>query len=143
MVSLVAALQHHSDEVSCVAFSPSLLATSSGDKTLRLYRTSDFSELPFSPLGGHGYGVHCCCFGPGGGVLLSCSTDGSVVVWSPGTGEATGRMEHPGRSALRVCALAPDSSLLLGGASDGTVALWDFGSRTLRRCVCVCVCQAL
>uniref|UniRef100_H3DGE9 WD repeat, SAM and U-box domain-containing protein 1 n=1 Tax=Tetraodon nigroviridis TaxID=99883 RepID=H3DGE9_TETNG len=133
-MALVASLQRHTDEVSCCAFSPSRLATSSGDKTIRVYDTADFSELRFSPLSGHGYGVHCCCFSACGAHLLSCSTDGLVLVWSSGTGAVTARLEHPGRSPLRVCALAPDSSLLLAGASDGTVALWDFCSRTLRRC---------
>ncbi|XP_005918284.1 WD repeat, SAM and U-box domain-containing protein 1 isoform X1 [Haplochromis burtoni] len=137
MVSLICTLRHHTDEVTCCAFSPSLLATSSGDKTLRVYTTADFSELPFSPLRGHGYGVHCCCFSSCGSFLLSCSTDGSVIVWSAETGEVKATLEHPGRSPLRVCALAPDSSLLLAGACDGTAALWDFRSKTLRRCATV------
>uniref|UniRef100_A0A8C4E6X7 WD repeat, SAM and U-box domain-containing protein 1 n=1 Tax=Dicentrarchus labrax TaxID=13489 RepID=A0A8C4E6X7_DICLA len=133
MVSVVVTLRHHTDEVSCCAFSPSLLATSSGDKTLRVYNTTDFSELPFSPLSGHGYGVHCCCFSSCGSYLLSCSTDGSAIAWSSETGEVLAVLQHPGRTPLRACALAPDSSLLLAGACDGTVALWDFPSRTLRR----------
>ncbi|XP_070694025.1 WD repeat, SAM and U-box domain-containing protein 1-like isoform X2 [Pempheris klunzingeri] len=137
MVSIICTLRHHSDEVSCCAFSPSVLATCSGDKTLRLYGTADFSELPFSPLSGHGYGVHCCCFSSCGRYLLSCSTDGSTVVWSPETGEVSAELRHPARSALRVCAMAPDSSLVLAGACDGTVALWDLPSRTLRRCSAV------
>lgn len=133
MVSVICTLRHHTDEVSCCAFSPSLLATSSGDKTLRVYNTADFSELPFSPLSGHGYGVHCCRFSSCGRYLLSCSTDGSAIVWCSETGEPAAALQHPGRSPLRVCALAPDSSLLLAGACDGTVALWDFPSKTLRR----------
>uniref|UniRef100_A0A8C4E761 WD repeat, SAM and U-box domain-containing protein 1 n=1 Tax=Dicentrarchus labrax TaxID=13489 RepID=A0A8C4E761_DICLA len=137
MVSVVVTLRHHTDEVSCCAFSPSLLATSSGDKTLRVYNTTDFSELPFSPLSGHGYGVHCCCFSSCGSYLLSCSTDGSAIAWSSETGEVLAVLQHPGRTPLRACALAPDSSLLLAGACDGTVALWDFPSRTLRRCSAV------
>uniref|UniRef100_UPI0037E87B67 WD repeat, SAM and U-box domain-containing protein 1-like n=1 Tax=Semicossyphus pulcher TaxID=241346 RepID=UPI0037E87B67 len=137
MVSLLCTLRQHTDEVSCCAFSPSLLATSSGDKTLRVYNTADFSELPFSPLSGHGYGVHCCCFSSCGSYLLSCSTDGSVIVWRSETGEVSVVLQHPGRSPLRACALAPDSSHLLAGACDGTVALWDFTSKTLRRCSAV------
>ncbi|XP_070771259.1 WD repeat, SAM and U-box domain-containing protein 1-like isoform X2 [Enoplosus armatus] len=137
MVSVICTLRHHTDEVSCCAFSPSLLATSSGDKTVRVYSTADFSELPFSPLAGHGYGVHCCRFSSCGRYLLSCSTDGSTIVWSSETGEPAAVLQHPGRSPLRVCALAPDSSLLLAGACDGTVALWDFPSKALRRCSAV------
>ncbi|KAF0026481.1 hypothetical protein F2P81_021218 [Scophthalmus maximus] len=137
MVSVVHTLRQHADELSGCAFSAALLATCSADKTLRVYSTADFSELPFSPLSGHGYGVHCCRFSSCGRHLLSCSTDGSVVVWSSDTGEAAAVLQHPGRSPLRVCALAPDSSLLLAGASDGTLALWDFPCKTLRRCSAV------
>ncbi|XP_017279951.1 WD repeat, SAM and U-box domain-containing protein 1 [Kryptolebias marmoratus] len=137
MVSLIRTLRHHTDEVSCCAFSPSLLVTGSGDKSLRVYNTADFTELPFSPLTGHGYGVRSCCFSSCGGFLLSCSADGSALVWSPETGELLEALQHPGRSPLRVCALAPDSSLLVGGACDGTLALWDFPSKTLRSCTAV------
>ncbi|KAL6100755.1 wdsub1 [Pungitius sinensis] len=137
MTSLLRTLRHHADEVSCCAFSPSLLATCSGDKTLRVYNSEDFSELPFSPLSGHGYGVHCCCFSSCGRHLLSCSTDGSAIVWHAGTGEVAAVLLHPARSPLRACAVAPDSSLVLAGACDGTVALWDFPSKALRRCSAV------
>ncbi|KAL7384467.1 hypothetical protein ABVT39_002856 [Epinephelus coioides] len=137
MVSILCTLQQHTDEVSCCAFSSSLLATGSGDKTLRVYNTADFTELPFSPLSGHGYGVHCCCFSSCGSYLLSCSTDGATIVWNSETGEVTAVLQHPARSPLRVCAVAPDYSLVLAGACDGTVALWDFPSKTLRRCSAV------
>ncbi|XP_072300450.1 WD repeat, SAM and U-box domain-containing protein 1-like [Eucyclogobius newberryi] len=138
MVSVMRTLEQHMDEVSGCAFSASLLATCSGDKTLRVYSASaDFSERPFSPLSGHGYGVHCCCFTSCGSHLLSCSTDGAVAVWSARTGELHATLEHPARSPLRVCAVAPDSSLVLGGACDGTAALWDVDSKTLRRTLAV------
>ncbi|CAL9690333.1 unnamed protein product [Knipowitschia caucasica] len=134
MVSLVRSLGQHTEEVSGCTFSAALLATCSGDKTLRVYGGLDLCELPFSPLRGHAYGVHCCCFTSCGTHLLSCSTDGTVLVWSARTGDRVCALEHPARSPLRVCAVAPDSSLVLAGASDGTVALWDLPSRTLRRC---------
>ncbi|XP_057709435.1 WD repeat, SAM and U-box domain-containing protein 1-like isoform X2 [Corythoichthys intestinalis] len=111
-----------------------MLATGSGDKSLRLYNVADLSELPCSPLSGHGYGVRSCCFTPSGDYLLSCSADGSVLVWSSKSGEVESELRHPERSPLRVCAIAPDASLLMAGASDGTLALWDFPSRTLIRC---------
>uniref|UniRef100_A0A672NHX9 WD repeat, SAM and U-box domain-containing protein 1-like n=1 Tax=Sinocyclocheilus grahami TaxID=75366 RepID=A0A672NHX9_SINGR len=133
MVSLVCTLQSHRDDVNCCAFSGSLLATCSADKSICVYSTRDFSELPFSPLSGHGYGVHCCCFSACGQYLASCSTDATTVVWSMDTGEIEAVLEHPGRSPVRVCAFSPDSSYLVSGGSDGTIALWDFTSRTLRR----------
>lgn len=137
MVSVLCTLEQHTDEVSGCAFSASLLATCSGDKTLRVYSSADLSERPFSPLSGHGYGVHCCCFSSCGAYLLSCSTDGAIGVWRADTGERAAELEHPKRSPIRTCAVAPDSSLVLAGACDGTVALWDFPNKSLRRCLAV------
>ncbi|TTI92361.1 WD repeat, SAM and U-box domain-containing protein 1 [Bagarius yarrelli] len=131
MVSLICTVHDHRDDVNCCAFSSSLLATCSADKTVRVYSTRDFSELPFSPLSGHGYGVHCCCFSACGQYLASCSTDATTVVWTMASGEIEAVLEHPGRSPVRVCTFSPDSSFLISGASDGTVALWDFPSRLL------------
>ncbi|XP_029981141.1 WD repeat, SAM and U-box domain-containing protein 1 isoform X2 [Sphaeramia orbicularis] len=133
MVSLVCTLNDHRDDVNWCAFSATLLATCSGDKTLRIYNTRDFSELPFSPLTGHGYSVHCCCFSTCGQFLASCSTDATIVVWSMVSGEIEAVLEHPGRSPVRICALSPDSAHMVSGASDGSLALWDFPSKQLRR----------
>ncbi|XP_068435523.1 WD repeat, SAM and U-box domain-containing protein 1 isoform X3 [Clinocottus analis] len=133
MTTLICTLQDHRDDVNWCAFSGNLLATCSGDKTLRMYNSSDFSELPFSPLSGHGYGVHCCCFSACGQFLASCSTDATTMVWSTDTGEIEAVLEHPGRSQVRICALSPDSAHLVSGASDGSLALWDFPSKQLRR----------
>ncbi|KAM4631175.1 WD repeat, SAM and U-box domain-containing protein 1 [Polymixia lowei] len=133
MVSLICTLRDHLDDVNWCAFSATLLATCSGDKTLRVYDTRDFSELSYSPLSGHGYGVHCCCFSACGQFLASCSTDATAVVWSMATGEIEAVLEHPGRSPVRICAFSPDATHLVSGASDGTLALWDFPSKRLHR----------
>ncbi|KAL0963781.1 hypothetical protein UPYG_G00313500 [Umbra pygmaea] len=50
-----------------------------------------------------------------------------------GTGEVMVKLEHPGRSPVRVCSLSPDTSFLLSGASNGTVAVWDFHCKKLRK----------
>uniref|UniRef100_A0A3B3VLU4 WD repeat, SAM and U-box domain-containing protein 1 n=1 Tax=Poecilia latipinna TaxID=48699 RepID=A0A3B3VLU4_9TELE len=133
MASVVCTLRDHQDDINWCAFSAKLLATCSGDKTLRIYNAEDFSELPFSPLKGHGYSVHCCCFSPCGQLLVSCSTDATVVVWSTVTGDIEAVLEHPGRSPVRICALSPNAAHLVSGASDGTLALWDFHSKRLSR----------
>uniref|UniRef100_A0A3P9Q9J7 WD repeat, SAM and U-box domain-containing protein 1 n=1 Tax=Poecilia reticulata TaxID=8081 RepID=A0A3P9Q9J7_POERE len=131
MASVVCTLRDHQDDINWCAFSAKLLATCSGDKTLRIYNAEDFSELPFSPLKGHGYSVHCCCFSPCGQLLVSCSTDATAVVWSTVTGDIEAVLEHPGRSPVRICALSPNAAHLVSGASDGTLALWDFHSKRL------------
>ncbi|KAI7807924.1 WD repeat, SAM and U-box domain-containing protein 1 isoform X1 [Triplophysa rosa] len=133
MVSLMCTLHTHRDDVNCCVFSGSLLATCSADKTICVFCAGDFSEMPFSPLSGHGYGVHCCCFSPCGRYLASCSTDATTLLWDMETGEIEAVLEHPGRSPVRVCAFSPDSSYLMSGGSDGSTALWDFTSRTLHK----------
>ncbi|XP_034534893.1 WD repeat, SAM and U-box domain-containing protein 1 isoform X2 [Notolabrus celidotus] len=133
MATLICTLNDHRDDVNWCVFSGSLLATCSGDKTLRVYNTQDFSELSFSPLYGHGYSVHSCCFSTCGQFLASCSTDATIVIWSMVSGEIEAVLEHPGRSPVRICALSPDSAHLVSGASDGTLALWDFPAKQLSR----------
>lgn len=132
-MSLICILSDHLDDINWCAFSSSLLATCSTDKTIRVYNTSDFSELPFSPLTGHGYGIHCCCFSACGRFLTSCSTDATTLVWSMESGDIEAVLEHPGRSPVRVCTVSPDSMHLVSGASDGSLALWDFPSKQLKR----------
>lgn len=136
MVKLIRTLADHGDDVSCCAFSPSLLATCSLDKTIRLYSLSDFAELPHSPLKFHTYAVHCCCFSPSGHVLASCSTDGTTVLWGAHSGQSLAVMEQPGGSPVRVCCFAPDSTYLASGAADGSVVLWNAQSCKLYRYGC-------
>ncbi|XP_023188541.1 WD repeat, SAM and U-box domain-containing protein 1 isoform X1 [Xiphophorus maculatus] len=133
MASVVCTLRDHQDDINWCAFSAKLLATCSGDKTLRIYNAEDFSELPFSPLKGHSYSVHCCCFSPCGQFLISCSTDATTLVWSMVTGGIEAVLEHPDRSPVRICALSPNAAHLVSGASDGTLAVWDFHSKRLSR----------
>uniref|UniRef100_A0A3B3SP33 WD repeat, SAM and U-box domain-containing protein 1 n=1 Tax=Paramormyrops kingsleyae TaxID=1676925 RepID=A0A3B3SP33_9TELE len=129
MVSLLRSIQDHADDVNWCGFSSTLLATCSLDKSIRIYSSTDFTEASFSPLAGHGYGVHCCCFSSCGRYLASCSTDATTVVWGMSSGEKVAVFEQPGRSPVRVCMFSPGSACLVSGASDGSIALWDFQSR--------------
>ncbi|XP_055253075.1 WD repeat, SAM and U-box domain-containing protein 1 isoform X3 [Moschus berezovskii] len=133
MVKLIHTLADHDDDVNCCAFSSSLLATCSLDKTIRLYSLSDFTEVPYSPLKFHTYAVHCCCFSPSGHILASCSTDGTTVLWDTQNGQILAVMEQPSGSPVRVCRFSPDSTCLVSGASDGTVVLWNAQSYKLHR----------
>ncbi|XP_055456565.1 WD repeat, SAM and U-box domain-containing protein 1 isoform X3 [Psammomys obesus] len=134
MVRLAHTLADHGDDVSCCAFSASLLATCSLDKSVRLYALSGFAELPHSPLKQHTYAVHCCCFSPSGHLLASCSTDGTAVLWNPHSGHALAVWEQPGGSPVRACCFSPDSAYLAAGAADGSVVLWNAQSYKFYRC---------
>uniref|UniRef100_A0A8C4S159 WD repeat, SAM and U-box domain-containing protein 1 n=1 Tax=Erpetoichthys calabaricus TaxID=27687 RepID=A0A8C4S159_ERPCA len=117
MVSLSCTFANHHDDVNWCAFSNDFFASCSLDKTIRIYSVKGFSELPFSPLRGHAYAVHSCCFDSSGKFLASCSTDGTTLLWSLETGEKVAVLALPGRNPVRI--------------SDGTVALWDMHSRKL------------
>uniref|UniRef100_A0A4X2LST5 WD repeat, SAM and U-box domain-containing protein 1 n=1 Tax=Vombatus ursinus TaxID=29139 RepID=A0A4X2LST5_VOMUR len=134
MVTLIRALADHGDDVNYCAFSSSLLATCSLDKTIRLYSLNDFNELPYSPLKCHTYAVHCCCFSPSGHVLASCSTDGTTVLWNTQTGHILAMLNQPSGSPVRVCRFSPDSTYLVSGAADGTVVSWNMQTYKLFRC---------
>ncbi|XP_073769394.1 WD repeat, SAM and U-box domain-containing protein 1-like [Danio rerio] len=135
MASLLCSLQDHSDDINCCALSDRFLASSSGDKSVRVYSCADFSVLLFSPLRANTYGVHCCCFSFCGRFLASCSTDARIIILSTYTGAAVAELEHPARAPVRVCVFSPDSRFVLSGASDGTVAIWDVMSKKMQRSV--------
>ncbi|CAH2305585.1 WD repeat, SAM and U-box domain-containing 1 isoform X1 [Pelobates cultripes] len=125
MVELVHTLADHIDDVNSCTFSDSLLATCSLDKTIRVYSLNDFSEAPFSPLRGHTYGVHCCCFAPHSPILATCSTDGKTILWSMDNGQVRASFQQPTSSPVRVCKFSPNSLYLASGAADGSVVLWN------------------
>ncbi|XP_009883768.1 PREDICTED: WD repeat, SAM and U-box domain-containing protein 1 [Charadrius vociferus] len=133
MATLIHTLADHSDDVNYCAFSSSCLATCSLDKTIRVYSLNNFTELPYSPLKGHTYAVHCCCFSPSGHILASCSTDGTTMVWDTGDGRMLAVLEQPSGSPVRVCRFSPESTYLVSGAADGSVVLWNTQSLKLYR----------
>ncbi|XP_063174402.1 WD repeat, SAM and U-box domain-containing protein 1 [Candoia aspera] len=133
MVKLICTLADHKDDVNYCAFSSSYLATCSLDKTVRLYSLNNFSEVPYSPLKGHTYAVHCCCFSPLGHILASCSTDGNIILWNTQNGLKLAVLEHPCRNPLRICRFSPDSTYLVSGAADGSVNLWNVQTLKLYR----------
>ncbi|XP_013399148.1 WD repeat, SAM and U-box domain-containing protein 1 [Lingula anatina] len=133
VANLIHTISLHQSDVNWVAYSGKTLATCSGDKTVRLWSTEDFTEYPCSPLCGHGYYVHCCVFSPFGTMLASCSTDGKVILWDSKTGEKKGTFEHPSKSGIRVCRFSPNSSWLVTGSDDETLVIWDMKTKKLHR----------
>ncbi|XP_005091970.1 WD repeat, SAM and U-box domain-containing protein 1 isoform X2 [Aplysia californica] len=135
--SLVASNTHtittHTSDVTCLAFSATVLATCSSDRSVRLWGAKDFSELASSPMLGHTYMIHCCAFSPLGSVLATCSTDGTLRLWDVKTGETTAILAHPSKCAIRVCQFSSDGKLLVTGGDDDTVCLWNVADKKLVR----------
>ncbi|XP_033733128.1 WD repeat, SAM and U-box domain-containing protein 1-like [Pecten maximus] len=136
--SLIASLVHtisaHTSDVNCVAFSTdNKLATSSGDKTTRLWDINDFTELPSSPLCGHTYYVHCCTFSPFGTTVATCSTDGKLIIWDVQNGKKVAMLQHQKQNGIRVCRFSPNSKYLISGSDDETACLWNVQQQKLLR----------
>ncbi|XP_041433517.1 WD repeat, SAM and U-box domain-containing protein 1 [Xenopus laevis] len=125
MARFICELKDHTDDVNCCSFSDSYVATCSLDKTIRVYSLKDFKELPFSPLKGHTYAVHWCCFAPDKPILASCSTDGKTILWSMHNGQMLAVLEQPSGSPVRVCRYSSISNYLATGGSDGSIVLWN------------------
>jgi WD40 repeat protein len=74
-------LGNHTEQVVSVALSPNgkLLASASGDQTVRLWDTESWEETRI--LRGHEHEVHSVTFSPDGRKLLSCGKDQSIRIW--------------------------------------------------------------
>ena len=115
----------HFGDVNWLDFSSSILATCSGDKSVRLWNIGDFSELPSSPLLGHSYAIHNCVFSPDGGTLATCSTDGKLIIWDPVSGSKLFTIQHPSNGSIRTLRFSNDGSRLVTGSDDETMFVWD------------------
>lgn len=134
---VVRTLHGHSSDVTSVSIRNNVIATCSSDKTVRIWEYTnapeDIWELPFSPLLGHKYTVHCCCFSNTENLLITCSTDGNIFFWNTQNGELDATLKHPSNLGIRVCSISPNGVLLATGGEDDTVVIWDVSTRTILR----------
>lgn len=123
----------HSDQVNSIKFSPSgnLLASSSNDKTVRLWLPNATGDNVV--LRGHSGPVRHIDFSPhnqtrddgSSALLLTCSYDKSIKVWKlPHKRFQRSLLGHA--NWVQCCKFSPDTPQLAGSCSDdGTVKLWD------------------
>ncbi|RMX53420.1 hypothetical protein pdam_00017032 [Pocillopora damicornis] len=136
MAVLVNTFAKHATDVTSCSFSPNskVLASSSGDKSIRLWNIENGSELSVSPLLGHTYSVNSCSFSPFGTILATASTDCSVFLWDVDSGSMITVLQGH-KNVVRVCRFSPNSRFLLTGSADETFCIWDVSSKKLVKCV--------
>ncbi|KAJ9140368.1 hypothetical protein P3X46_031024 [Hevea brasiliensis] len=118
---------HHVDTVSALALSKdeSLLYSVSWDRTLKIWRTSDFKCLE-SVSSAHDDAINAVAASSDGDVYTG-SADRKIKVWRKSSGEkkhslvATLEKHNSGINAL---ALSTDGSILYSGACDRSIVVW-------------------
>ncbi|MDB9311170.1 WD40 repeat domain-containing serine/threonine-protein kinase [Aphanizomenon sp. CS-733/32] len=121
---LLTTLLGHTWAVLTVAFSPTdphLLATGSGDNTIKLWDVST-DEL-ISTLSGHSWSVVAVAFSADGETLISGSWDKTVKIWQISTKlEIASLVGHV--DSVSSVVMGGDGELIISGSKDKTIKLW-------------------
>ncbi|MBN2002932.1 MAG: hypothetical protein JXA21_06215 [Anaerolineae bacterium] len=123
----------HTGQVFDVKFSPTddtLLASSSADKTIRLWRlTPEDAAQPIKGLVtliGHTRDVRTLVFSPDGDTLLSGSRDATALLWDVRALNPNPVLVFTGlTNVVQGIAFSPDGVSLAAGDGSGDVMVWD------------------
>lgn len=102
----------------------SLLATASGDRTVRFWNPRTRTPVG-EPLSGHTGAVHAVAFSPDGTLLATGGGDHTVRLWDPRTRTPVGDPLTGHTGWVRSVAFSPDGALLATASGDGTARLYE------------------
>ena len=105
-----------------------MIASSSADQTVKLWRSSDGQLL--HTLTGHSDSVYSSSFSPDGKAIASASADKTVKVWSLDGKLLKTFLGH--RNAVVSVGFSPDGKTIISGSWDSTVRLWHFDPQELK-----------
>ena len=129
----------HRNAVQCIAWSPDskFIATGSRDRTVLVCDTTPWRTLTTDRLSyrgqpdgslitytGHTDMVEALAWSPDGSRIASASSDRTVQVWDPTTGQIF--LVYSGHSdAVKAVGWSPDGSQIASTGIDATVHIWD------------------
>lgn len=119
---LLARAEGHERPIYGVAFSASWLATSSSDKTIRLWPRPAFDKPRL--LTGHTSDVYRCAFSPDEALLATVSQDKTVRVWDVASG-AEKLVLRGHADPVYGLAFSPDGKVLATCGDDRVIHFWD------------------
>ena len=124
----------HIAKVLSLAFKPNsyLLASGSGDETIRIWDVGNSNRRLVRTLRGHTEEVSSVAWSPDGRTLASGSFDGTVRLWNPNNGINFAVLRGHTEEVYCV-AWSPDGRILASGSKDDTVRLWDPDTHGIRR----------
>ncbi|MCU4185611.1 helix-turn-helix domain-containing protein [Acidiferrimicrobium sp. IK] len=110
-----------------------LLATTSSDNDVRLYRIEGGGTRLLATLGGFTNYAYTAVFTPGDRTLIAGSADGTVRLWNvadPTHPVLLGRPLSGPTGYVYQLALSPDGSTLAAASTDHSVWLWNVADRS-------------
>jgi WD40 repeat protein len=131
----VAALQGHTNYLTCLAFSPNgrMLASGSYDNTVRLWHLEGAQPKEIAVFKGHSHAVNTLLFSPDGKTLASSWDDRTLQVWDVTATPPRERFLFKDLATWKpALAFRADGERL--AVAEGTIGLWDItGAKAIKR----------
>jgi WD40 repeat protein len=129
-------LREHSDDVECIAYSPSgkFIATGGWDNTIRVFKVDSTIEW-WGTLYGHGAAVTCLTFSKDNKKLLSGGKDARVIFWEMDTFlNFEKKFEYkPHASGITALLIDPGMRTIYTAGNDGRFVIYDIAKKTEKR----------
>jgi len=113
--------------INSIQFSPdarSLVVTRDWD--VRLWTLHpDPRDASWVDLGRHGGNVNCATFSPDGLYIASASDDGTIRIWSAGSGQSAVQRMPAHEKRVWSVVVSQDGASIISGSSDNSVRVWN------------------